>query len=548
MAVIPATDQNDSSDFCAAEMTKGLPIFPTHLMKMTRFSILAGIFVAFVVLSPASADPVKTVSYREFGAVGDGKTDDFEAIIKTHEAANKGKWTVKADAGATYYIGQVDKTALIQTDTHWGDARFVIDDSSVGVNDRGKHVFTIASALPPKNITNIKTLEKNQERLDLRLPQDAVVRVTDTATKRFIREGLNQNQGTSQSDVFLVDRNGNVDMSAPIIWDFEQISSMTAYPIDAETLTVTGGRFTTIANQAESKYTYYARGIDITRSNVLIEGLLHEITGELDHGAPYHGFLVVTNCAKITIKNCMLSGHKTYRTIGAAGKPVSMGSYDLSVRGGIHVTVANSGQVNSIHDARFWGIFTSNFSKCLTFDNVRFSRFDAHQGVTNATIRDSELGYMGIHLIGGGVFLVENSKIRGPHLVWLRDDYGSTFEGEILIRNCEFAPRNGKQSDAVLFNGRHSGKHDFGYPCFMPRKISIDGLVVNDVNPPQNYTGPKIFGTFNAAYKDESYKEDFPYSLTEEVSIKNLKIKSGKPWVLSGNPFLFRKVAVKEEK
>ncbi|MCL2076254.1 MAG: hypothetical protein FWH15_07430, partial [Betaproteobacteria bacterium] len=106
---------------------------------------------------------------------------------------------------------------------------------------------------------------------------------------RFIREGLNQNRGSAQTDGFVVDKNGNVDMKAPIIWDFETISSMIAFPIDEKTLTVSGGHFVTIANQAEPRYTYYARGIGIRRSNVIVDGINHTITGELEQGAPYRG-------------------------------------------------------------------------------------------------------------------------------------------------------------------------------------------------------------------------------------------------------------------
>src|SRR5690606_406384 len=140
-----------------------------------------------------------------------------------------------------------------------------------------------------------------------------------------------QNNGSPQTDIFVADQDGNVDMNAPIIWDFDQITEITALPLDETTLTITGGRFSTIANQAESKYTYYSRGIAIRRSNVLVSGLEHRITGEGDHGAPYGGFINISNCANVTVRNTILTGHKTYRTIGSAGVPVSMGTYDISV-------------------------------------------------------------------------------------------------------------------------------------------------------------------------------------------------------------------------
>jgi hypothetical protein len=512
-------------------------------MKTFAKSVIA-VMAVFLFVQPVLAEQglEEVILYSQFGAVGDGVADDFDAIVKAHAAANKAGLKVRADADATYYIGGAENTALIQTDTDWGDAKFVIDDTKL--ENYRRHIFSISSKHPSTRITTVKALQKNQEQLDLSLPQDSFITVTDNTTKRFIRLGVNQNNGSSQTDVFVVDKNGRVHEKTPIIWDFDNISSMTAIPINTETLTVRGGHFTTIANQAESRYTYYARGISVTRSNVLIDGVRHAITGELDHGAPYGGFFVVSNCADVTVQNCTLSGHKVYRTIGSAGEPVSMGSYDISVNSAVNVTFKNCKQFNDIHDVGLWGIFGSNFSKNLTFDTVEFSRFDAHQGVTNATIKNSVLGQQGINLIGHGVFLIENSKVCGGNFINLRSDYGSTFNGEIIIRNCEYFPQNGKQSDAVLLSGNNSGQHDFGYPCYMPRKITIDGLVINDTNPPKNYNGPKIFASFNGAYKSEEYVEKFPYAVTEEVEIKNLTIKSGNPLVISNNPFLFRNVKI----
>ncbi|MCL1821553.1 MAG: hypothetical protein FWG22_01890, partial [Prolixibacteraceae bacterium] len=338
----------------------------------------------------------------------------------------------------------------------------------------------------------------------------------------------------------------NVDMKAPIIWDYNNITSMTAYPIDTAILTVKGGHFTTIANQAESRYTYYSRGISISRSNTVIDGINHVIVEELDHGAPYGGFISISNCSEVTVQNCMLSGHKTYSTIGNANAPVSMGSYDVQVNRSVNVTFRNCKQINDIHDSKFWGIFASNYSKNILFDRVVFSRFDAHMGVANATIKNSVLGHQGINLIGSGVFFIENTKVCGSNFINLRSDYGSTWEGEIVVRNCEYVPRNGAKSDAVIVSGSYSGQHDFGYTCYMPRKITIDGLAIDDRNPVNDYRGPKIFATFNNAYINDEFVETYPYILTEEVVIRDLTIKSGKPYLVSNNQFMFRNVKITE--
>ena len=510
---------------------------------MRKTILFAGTLM--MLMAPCRADDnAQPIYYREHGAVGDGVADDLDAIIRAHAAANKAGRPVRADAGATYRIGGANKTAQIQTDTDWGDATFIIDDTSV--ENRSSHVFRIASHLPSTKVTSVATLKKGQAKLDLTLDYPALVIATDNATKRYIRYGLNQNSGAAQTDVFIVGKDGAVDPATPVIWDFNAITAMTAYPIDPATLTVKGGRFTTIANQEEAKYNYYSRGISVMRSNVLLDGLRHTVTGEGDHGAPYGGFIVVTMCANVTVRNCVLTGHKTYSTIGSAGKPVTMGTYDLSVNKAVNVTFKDCKQADNIHDTRRWGILGSNYSKNLTYDTVAFSRFDAHMGVANATIRNSVLGHQGINIIGCGTFLLEGSKVCGGSLVNLREDYGSTWEGEIIIRNCEYVPRNGKPSDATLISGANSGQHDFGYPCHMPRKITIDGLTIDDRAPPNGYAGPKLFAAFNRAHTSEDYQEKYPYQITQEVAIKRLTTTSGKPHVISSNPFLFRNVKITE--
>jgi hypothetical protein len=484
------------------------------------------------------------VRYSNFGARGDGKADDANAIAATHAFANLHGLSVKADDGATYYIGGKVRTAVIRTDTDFGRAAFIIDDTDV--QNRNASVFTVSSAFKPFKLETVTSLTRDRKKIDVSLPGPCLITVTNSNVKQYIRFGLNQNNGSSQTDIFVVDKNGNVDMNAPIIWNFDQITEITALPIDEKPLKITGGRFTTIANQAESKYTYYNRNIAIRRSNVVVEGLEHRITGEGEHGAPYGGFINIGDCSYVTVKNTILTGHKTYSTIGAAGKPVSMGSYDLLANRALNVSFINCSQTNDINDSKYWGILGSNFCKNLLYDHCTLSRFDAHQGVANATIRNSTLGHMGINAIGSGRLLVENCTIRGRSVVNLRSDYGSTWQGELIIRNCVFVPAGGKPVSASLISGSNSGQHDFGYTCYMPERITIEGLRIDDANHPENYQGPTIFANFNPEMTDGSYQEKYPYVKTKEVVLSNVTTASGKGVRLSDNAFMFRGVRVVE--
>jgi hypothetical protein len=496
-------------------------------------------------VSPKDVEKFKAsgfVRYSNFGAKGDGKNDDIDAIAATHAFANQQGLSVKADDGATYYIGRKDRTAVIQTNTDFGKAAFIIDDTDV--ENRNTHVFVVSSGLKSFNLEGISSLKRDQKKIDISLPGTCIVTVTNSHVKRYIRFGPNQNNGSSQTDIFIVDKNGNVNMNAPIIWDFDQITDITALPIDETTLTITGGLFTTIANRAESKYTYYSRGIAIRRSNVTVDGLEHRVTGEGDHGAPYGGFINVGDCSYVTVQNTILTGRKMYQTIGSAGVTVSMGSYDLSVNRALNVSFVNCSQTNDINDSRYWGILGSNFCKNLVYDGCTFSRFDAHMGVANATIRNSTLGHMGINAIGSGTFTVENSTIRGRTLINLRSDYGSTWQGEFIIRNCVFVPAGGRPTSASLIGGSYSGQHDFGYTCYMPERIIIENLKIDDSNHPADYQGPAIFANFNPKMTDDSYVEKFPYVKTREVILKNVTTSSGKALRISDNTYMFRDVKV----
>lgn len=482
------------------------------------------------------------VRYSDFGAKGDGKTDDINAIAAAHQIANENNLLVKADQNATYYIGGTSRTAIIQTDTDFGSARFIIDDTKL--ENIKSSVFLVSSSYEPFQLEGISSLKRNQKKVNATLPGPCLITVTNSNVKHYIRYGLNQNNGSSQTDIFVVDQDGNVDMNAPIIWDFDEITDIKALPIDEKTLTIRGGNFTTIANQAESKYNYHSRNISIKRSNVVIDGLEHHVTGEGDHGAPYGGFISASDCAYVSVKNTTFTGHKTYRTIGSAGKPVSMGTYDISLRSSLNVSFINCQQTNDINDRTFWGLMGSNYCKNLLLDNCTFSRFDAHKGVANATVRNSTLGHMGINAIGSGTFLVENSTIRGRSLINLRSDYGSTWQGEFIIRNCVFVPNNGEPGRVNLINGSYSGQHNFGYTCYMPERITIKNLQIDDSNHDEDYQGPAIFSNINPKMTDESYVEKFPYVITKEVVLKNVTTESGKTIRISDNTFMFRNVKV----
>lgn len=470
------------------------------------------------------------VTYEQFGAVGDGIADDFEAIVNTHAYANENGLSVLANETATYYISGADRTAYIQTDTDWSTARFIVDDTNA--ENRSAWLFNIAPSQSAYSVTDkVAPMKADATNIGTTLASKSLVILTDSNVKRYIRKGANQNDGSSQTDVILVDKNGNIDAATPLIWDFDAITSATCYPIDTETLTIKGGRFTTIANNAPSEYTYYTRGILVRRSNTVIDGLYHDIENEGKTGAPYSAFVSLSYCADATVKNCTFTGHKTYKTIGSAGTSVSMGTYDIGGTMAINASFINCKQTNDITDNDYWGIAGSNYCKNLTYDGCAFSRFDAHQGVLNATVKNSVLGHHGIKLIGSGTALIENTTVMSDSFIALREDYGSTWNGDLIIRNCKFYPTG---VSLHIIDAENTEDHDFGYTCYLPQRIEIDGFYV--YRPGFNY----LFTKVNADHKNDSYNAQYPVVAPQEIIVKDFDCLLGGKLAVSQNKAIFK--------
>lgn len=469
------------------------------------------------------------VTYEQFGAAGDGKTDDIEAIVKAHEYANENSLSVLASETAAYYIGGKAKTAVIKTDTDWSTARFIIDDTAV--EKIGSWVFNVAPTESSYSITEkVSPLKMDADNIGTALPGEGLVVLTDSNVKRYIRKGANQNSGSNQSDVILVDKDGNISPDTPLIWDFDAVTGATVYPVDKEILTIKGGHFTTIANAAPSEYTYYTRGIQVRRSNTVIDGIYHDVINEGKTGAPYSAFVSLYCCANVTVKNGTFTGHKKYATIGSAGTSVQMGTYDIGAATSVNATFLNCKQTNDITDGDYWGIAGTNYCKNLTYDGCAFSRFDAHQGVRNATIKNSVLGHHGIKLIGMGTALIENTTVVSGSFVDLRGDYGSTWNGDLIIRNCKFYP-TGIENNIV--NAENSEDHDFGYTCYLPQRVQIDGFFIHSVG--FNF----VFSMVNSKHLTNSYEAKYPVVAPKEITVKNFSDLGTSNLFVSPNTAIF---------
>ncbi|MBQ8719935.1 MAG: hypothetical protein IJY65_02765 [Clostridia bacterium] len=468
---------------------------------------------------------LSVVKYSEFGAVGDGRTDDFEAIIKTHAYANEGGQTVKADKGATYYIGSHRDTAVIKTNVDWGDAKFIIDDSGVARKDSKYWIFSVQPDKPEYSvqIPENYSLKKGATNVGLTFDTKVMLFVENKNKMVYIRYGNNANDGGTQKEVLLVDENGNIDPSTPPIFDYDTVTSMVAFSVDEKPLTIQGGTFTTYANLGGNATAWcgYNRGIQVTRSNTTLYNIVHlvekepEITDAASKEAscPYSGFFYVRDANNVLIDTCVMTSHKKYKH----------GTYDTQAARANNVTWKNCTQADRIdrYAEGYWGVMASNYVKNLAFDGCTLSRFDAHCGVYNVSIKNSEIGEV-INLVGGGTCYIENTHLSSgnkSYFVRLREDYGSTWEGDIIIKNCKMSVKN-SASAAYLIHAQWK-EHYFGYDCYLPN-LDVDGFEVYYLNESKFAGTFYIFRKISDSALDFRYNEINPIRAPKTISLKNI--------------------------
>lgn len=401
---------------------------------------------------------VETLCYDDFGALGDGVTDDYVAIYRTHVEANATGKKVLATSGKTYYLecpivdGEVTSIP-VKTDVDWQGAKFIIDDRRISQDDDTKAwgipVFDIMQDAAPVTLTaddpDAKALfdriiaaglNKNTKKIDLgdeyRCP---VMIVTQNAThKIYRRQGYGEYPGVEMKEVIILGADGSVREDTPVMYDYIDLTGLTITKLgEVKPITVENGEFTTRAPQFNCIYVeadgyrnykspYISRGLHITRSYTTVKNVKHYVTDEVDWngyvdenhaimyvGSTYRGFYCVGRCTDVTIKDCVLTGRRCYRRPnGGTG-----GTYDLSL--GLTNNVVFDGCVQS----NFW----------VTVDPVTHEIKPANEGDPGAI--SSMASFPGVK-----VFVDEGSVIGGGMEIGAQMHWG--IGGTNLCKNTKY--------------------------------------------------------------------------------------------------------------
>ena len=467
---------------------------------------------------------VRNIYYKDFGAKGDGVTDDFFAIKACHDEANKWGHTVNADKDATYYIGNANgnQSITIKTDTYWNGCSFIWDDRYIDKPGESnayqapifkitpdKSSYTLSgSKLPVTSVTSGATSFG-----DWKPAGRVMVTITDNTKRHYIRYGSNQNNGSAQNEIVVVNPDGTIDPSTPIQWDYTTLSKMVVYPIDDIPITVSGGtkgqiddyasmgtfdnydhiNRTTIYthfNTAPSEYNYHARNISITRSNVTIKNLHHVLYDQdTETAAPYTGWIAVNNCSDVVVEGMIVQMQKGFSTIGAQGTSVGMGSYEFSAGNANDVKWINCDTKNMFSAGKdgsllaypiYRGLFGTNHTRNMYLADCFLNSFDSHTGAYNVTIENSTFDHM--NFIGGGLIKLTDVTVYTASnygsAINLRTDYGSTWKGDLEIDGLTVKYGIGSKPDRItLIYGSYVNQY-WGFDTYMPQNVTINNFHV----------------------------------------------------------------------
>ena len=447
------------------------------------------------------------VYYSDFGAVGDGITEDFHAIKAAHDYANEHKLPVYAESGKTYYIGDAPiknrEFITIRTSTYWEGSSFILDDAKVPVEHKfpkhilggvevdaedfikagdnetccerclkkiakdptgctcrgdGWHtlpVFSIESDYKIENLTESfagSSLKIGDTCLRLasgevwKPERNMLVKVVSSDIRRYIRLGGNENNGSEQNEILLVHADGTIDKDTPVSWDYPTLTRVIAKCADDEPITVTGGpeRATVITYANQGPNYYYMYGRNI----------------------------------KVTRSNVLVEGinHKIEREGLAEGKcPV--------------------------------GYTSTEFANNVTYKNMRFKRQKAHYDASNKTV------------LGSYEILAGNSN----RISWINCDQWEFFDPDGGVRYWGFFGsnycRNYYLENCFLESfDAHCGAHNVTIKNSTFEHINCVGAGLIDVENLTVYT--------DGARTGITMRGDYGNTWRGELRVKNLELRS----------------------
>jgi hypothetical protein len=385
------------------------------------------------------------INVKDYGAKGDGVTDDATAIQNAANAAKTKKSTLYIPSG-DYYLG---KSISIYTSVN-SQGRFVVKNSSSTPS------ITIARSVagvtvPASSLSGLTRGSSKITGLNGYAGGTVVLKSSEVLIRRW--QGSTESPAYTKNDASVItSSDGSISPALDCTYSDKSKLTVTVYPKE-DPITITGLSVKTMGDTKNYSYSVWVKRSNVTFKNITLNNTSTS-------GSPEGGMYLV-DCTDVTINNPVISGY-----FGSGDKyGICMGiTANLVVDGG------------NIKDVRH-GI-TGRHSKNVIIRNGTYagsvSGVDNHWG-NNFLIENAVIdGNSGVSYSGTDI-TVRNCKLLNTINVFtLRNDTPEIM-GKVLVENVT-ASSPSNYSTMYLYRATYEGMvRDYGHKLAVPT-ITIKGV------------------------------------------------------------------------
>lgn len=413
------------------------------------------------------------VSYKMFGAVLDGETDDSEAVIAAHEYANEHNLPVVQNGGSLYLNFSVEvKTScylnldfIMDEDSTSHAYRIVPDDATtltyVGAMDAGAN-GVVAPLESLYGMSAVVTCENSTWSLGNRSGTPS-----DTSEKWHIQNIAYDEQGNVISSGLFTENDGT--------FEFTNVHSLATKSIEfvgAKVIT----RFTNNSVNFKTFIRCFRNNTVIRNISVVNEGTAP--SAQINNAGT---LIAIRHCANVIVENVNGFNQSSYPWPSAT---TSFSPYAYVYEAGncFNTTFRN------INVEQGWGAGATFFVDNTYFENCNISRIDNHYGcLGNFIIRNCT--FNGVSVVnlgyGNGNVVIDGCIFHKTNLdkaIKSRTDFNSRFSGKLSIQNCVLDCNTSDTPIYIYRNKANTGNFPTNNPkIFMDKVVHKTPSTVNKV-------------------------------------------------------------------
>lgn len=402
------------------------------------------------------------VDYAQFGAVGDGTTDDTAAVIAAHAYANANKLPVRV-VGGSYYVNlnNTSNQLRIGVDCKWVNARLRFNNMSgfgIFVPPESETVLTQADVV----ISEFQATRTSLPSLSAYKNHHAVISSTEQDLNRK-RDSGPAPQAKSQPVILGA---GGL-LNAPLYTTFGSISEVRLQPLVQDAITLDGLHLEVFGDATNLS------PIGIRRNGVTIKNLRFTDNSTTQ---------VIPVQSLVSFEFCC-GGQVLDPVCDALAKDATT-SYNYV----INIWKSSNIRISGMHSFDGWAQVDGNYFRGLVVEDSTIDRVGSHFRGFDCVFRNlSARRGRCIDVAGGGYFLAENINVQTRstddegYVIGVRGDYGAEWDGRMVARNIVvderglYSAASGRRPSIISAQVDSTvGAHDFGRVVQLPTHVSIE--------------------------------------------------------------------------